>query len=117
MTWLVVAAVFVAVQWTSHAVYAGEPLAQFVAHVLSGRRRGAQRPERRRPRLVMVRMMVLKVPAVSVVSAARDAHSTHAAADATPEPIPAAGAGPPPAAQAADQHQCQHREHGQYRRQ
>jgi len=102
-------------QRTSHAVHAGEPFAQLVAHVLSGRRRGAERPQRRRPRLVMVlvRVLVLVVPAVSVVSAARDA----CAADAAPEPIAATRARPPSAAQASGQHQRQHRAHGQHRRQ
>lgn len=104
--------VLLVVQWTSHAVHAGEPLAQFVAHVLPGRRRGAERPERRRPRLVVMLVMVLVVPAVPVVSAARDAHAT-----APPEPIAAPGTRPPPAAQAPGQHQRQHRAHGQHRRQ
>lgn len=100
---------------TSHAVHASEPLAQLVAHVLTGRRRGAERPERRRPRIVMMLVMVLVVTAVPVVSAARDAHAT---ADAPPEPIAAPGTHrPPPAAQAPGQRQREHCAHGQHRRQ
>lgn len=107
---------------TSHAIHAGEPFAEFVAHVLTGRRRRwTERPERRRPRLVVLLVLVvmvlvvlvLMVSAVPVVSAARDAH----AADGAPEPIPATGARPPPAAQAPGQHQRQHRAHGQHGRQ
>lgn len=108
------AATWTMLQRTSHAVHAGEPLAQLVAHVLAGRRRWAERPERRRPGLVMVLMVVLVVPPVPVVSAARD---SHAASDAPPEPIAAPGTRPPPAAQAPGQHQRQHRAHGQHRRQ
>jgi len=62
----------------------------------------------------MVLMVVLVVPPVPVVSAARD---SHAARDAPPEPIAAPGTRPPPAAQAPGQHQRQHRAHGQHRRQ
>jgi hypothetical protein len=45
------------------------------------------------------------VTTVPVVPATRDAHATHAAADAPPEPIATTGARPTPAAQATGQHQ------------